>query len=176
MSSSDTGSGQTAPTDAAARKTATPKEMVAIGTLCAAVGLYFMLVGAGLLPIPGGPKNLHAPLWIVFFCGMPFFLGGFAVLLQGFGKANEQGELPATAPHWMRVGQYLIGVAIFASFAIVGSWIALAGEAGQFSGFGGVTIARVAFGIGAIIVWLCTIGFAVSGARKLRAARQGQAS
>lgn len=174
MSSSDTGGGKTATTpSAAARKPSTPKELLAIGMLCAAVGLYFMLVGAGLLPIPGGPKNLHAPLWIVFFCGIPFFLGGLAVVLQGLGKANEQGELPAAAPRWMRVGQYLIGVAIFASFAVVGSWISLAGEAGQFSGsFGGVGVARVMFGIGAIFAWLGTIGFAVSGARKLRAARQ----
>jgi len=96
-------------------KTASPREAVWIGALCAAVGAYFMLVGVGLLPVPGGPRNLHAPLWIVTFCGLPFLLGGLAVLLQGLGRANAQGELPAAAPHWMRVVQYLMGVAIFAS-------------------------------------------------------------
>lgn len=155
----------------------TPREKVVIGLIFAAVGAYFMLVGAGLLPIPGGPRNLHAPLWIVVFCGIPFFLGGLAVFLQGIGKANDNGELPAQAPHWMRVAQYLIGVAVFGSFAIVGSWVALAGEAGQFSGpVGGsigVAIARAMFGIGAIVVWLATIGFAVSGARKLLGVRRG---
>ena len=161
------------------RKPATPKEMVGIGVLCAAIGVYFMLIGLGALPVPGGPRNLHAPLWIVLFCGLPFFLGGLALAIQGTGKANEQGELPHGTPQWLRVAQYLIGVAIFASFAIVGSWIALAGEAGQFSGsFGGISggvgagIGRTAFGIGAIIIWLCTIGFAVSGARKLLGTRK----
>jgi hypothetical protein len=32
---------------------------------------------------------------------------------------------------------------------------------------GGAVIGRVAFGIGAVILWLCLIGFAVRGARKL---------
>jgi hypothetical protein len=162
------------------RKPATPKEMIGWGLVCSAIGLYFILVGAGALPAPGGPKNLHAPLWVIAFCGLPFLLGGIALALQGFGKANEQGELPADAPHWIRVVQYLIGVAIFASFAVVGSWIAIGGDARQFSGsFGGWSggvgagIGRTVFGLGAIIVWLCTIGFAVSGARKLFGAPKG---
>lgn len=160
-------------------KTATPREMAVIGVLCAAAGVYFMAVGAGLLPVPGGRKNLHAPLWIALVCGLPFFLGGLVVFLQGVGKANAHGELPAGAPHWMRVVQYVSGVAIFASFGVLGTWVALAGEAGQFSGsaFGmsaavGGGIGRTAFGIGAIVVWLCTIAYAVSGARKLRAAHK----
>jgi hypothetical protein len=145
-----------------------------IGALAAGVGLYFTLVGFSVLPVPGGPRNLHAPLWIVLLAGLVFFLGGAAVLMQSFGRANASGELPADAPRWMRVAQYLIGVAIFASFALIGSWVAVGGDARQFSGgiplVGGgtnVSIARVAFGIGAIICWLATIGFAVSGARKL---------
>ena len=68
-----------------------------------------------------------------------------------------------------------MGVTIFACFALVGTWISLAGESGQFStSLGGasasvgVIFARAAFGVGAIICWLCTIGYAVSGLRKLR--------
>jgi len=157
-------------------KAATPKEMIVIGGICAAAGVYFMLIGFGVLPVPGGPRNLHAPLWVVVFCGAPFFLGGVTVMLQGFGKSNEQGELPAGAPQWMRFVQYLTGVAIFASFAIVGSWIAIGGDARQFSGSAGgfsgpvgAGIGRTAFGIGAMISWACTIFYVVSGARKLRA-------
>lgn len=157
-----------------ANPTATPKEMRWIGALCAAIGLYFMLVGLGALPVPGGPRNLYAPLGVVLLAGLVFFLGGAAVLLQALGKANDSGELPADAPLWMRLIQYLIGVAIFASFAMIGSWIALGGDERGFSGgipFVGrdtnISIARVAFGIGAIICWLATIGYAVSGARKL---------
>jgi hypothetical protein len=156
------------------QKPATPKEMIGFGLVCAAVGLYFILVGAGVLPPHGGPKNLHAPLWVVACCGAAFFLGGLALILQGAGKANPQGELPADAPRWLRVAQYLIGVAIFASLALTGTWIAFGGEAPQFSAsFGGITggpgagLGRVVFGLGALVVWIATIGFAVSGARKL---------
>jgi hypothetical protein len=157
-----------------ANRTATPREARWIGALAAAIGLYFMLVGLGVLPVPGGPRNLHAPLWVVLLAGLAFFLGGAAVLLQSFGGANERGKLPAGAPRWMRFVQYLIVVAIFASFAMIGTWIAIGGDSRQFSGgfpfVGGATnvsIARVVFGIGALICWLATIGFAVSGARKI---------
>jgi hypothetical protein len=155
---------------------ATHKEMIGIGALSGAIGLYFMLIGVGVLPVPGGPRNLHAPLWVGFLAGLVFFLGGVAALLQGIGKANAQGELSAGAPAWMTAAQQLIGVAIFASFAMIGSWIAIGGDPRQFSGsfmgLGiGVSIARVAFGIGAIICWACTIGLAVSAVRKFIARR-----
>jgi hypothetical protein len=157
-----------------AQTPATPKEMYFIGALAAAAGLYFMLVGLGILPVPGGPRNLHAPLWVVALAGLAFFLGGAAVLIQALGRANASGDLPSDAPLWLRVVQYLIGVAIFLSFALMGSWVAIGGDLRQFSGgvpfFSGptnVTIARVGFGFGAIICWLGTIAIMVSGARKL---------
>ena len=111
-----------------AQQPATPRELRWIGAGAAAVGLYFMLVGLGVVPVPGGPRNLHSPLWIVLLIGLAFFLGGAAVLIQVIGRANASGELPSDAPQWMRVVQYLIGVAIFASFALVGSWVAIGGD------------------------------------------------
>ena len=144
-----------------------------MGVVCAAIGAYFMLVGLGVLPPPGG-RNSKDPLWIGFIAGLVFFLGGVALLLQAAGRANASGELPADAPPWMRIAQHLIVVAIFASFALIGSYIAIGGDPKKFSGglpfvSGGtnVSIARVAFGIGALICWAATIGFAISGARKL---------
>ena len=148
--------------------------MTWFGAGAAAIGLYFMLVGVGVLPVPGGPRNLHAPLWIVFFAGLPFLLGGIALFLQGIGKTNADGELPHGTAVWLRAIHYLIGVAIFASFAMVGTWIALAGDPRGFSGsfIGmrgpvGSSIGRTVFGIGALITWACTVAIAVSGARKL---------
>jgi hypothetical protein len=155
--------------------------MVGFGALFAAVGLYFMLVGASLLPIPGGPRNLHAPLWIVACAGLVFFLGGAAVMIQGFGKANARGELPATAPSWMRAAQQAIVLVIFAAFAVLATWVALLGDSRQFSGsfmglrFSGfdlgAALARTVFGFGALVCWAATIGLAVSAVRKLRAGR-----
>ncbi len=159
----------------AANQPATTKEARVIGGIAAAAGLYLMSIGIGLLPVPGGPRNLHGPLWIVLLAGLAFFLGGVAVVIQVVGKANASGDLPAGAPYWIRIVQYLIGVAIFASFAMMGSWIAFGGGPRQFSGsfmfFDGGTnamIGRAALGFGAMICWLGTIAFAVSGARKLR--------
>jgi hypothetical protein len=157
---------------------ATHKEMTGIGAVFAAVGLYFMLVGAGLLPVPGGARNLHAPFWVAFLAGLVFFLGGVAVFVQGIGKANEKGELPAGAPAWMSALQRLMGVAIFASFAMIATWVAIGGDPRQFSGsfmgLGiGVALARIAFGIGALICWAATIALAVSALRKLRTVRNG---
>ncbi|MGH8836214.1 MAG: hypothetical protein ACRDWG_14635, partial [Actinomycetes bacterium] len=123
------------------------------------------------VPPPGGPKNLHAPLWIVLCAGLVFLLGGLAFGLNVVGGANPQtGELPKDAPRWVRVAQYMIVLAIFAAFATIGSWIAFGPGERAFSGTVpiGSTGGRIVFGIGAVIVWLCTLAYAVSGARKLR--------
>jgi hypothetical protein len=156
-------------------KSAAPKEMFVIGAGALVAGLYILLVGADVLPVPGGRDKLHAPLGIVMCVGLAVFLAGACALLQGVGRANASGELPREAPTWMRVMQYLLVVATFASFGTIAGWIAFGGDARQFSGsfvgFGGSTnaaIGRIAFGIGAAVMWLCTIAVAVSGARKLR--------
>jgi hypothetical protein len=148
--------------------------MLFVGTVAAAAGLYFLLVAAGLLPIPGGPRNLHGPLWIVLCVGLALFFAGAALFTQVIGHANASRELPADAPKWMRVIQYLMGVAIFAAFAVIGSWVAFGSGERNFSGsfiffdaHTNATIGRTVFGIRAIITWLCTIAFAVFGARKL---------
>ena len=157
------------------RRPATRKEMLVIGLIAGGAGLFFVLVGLGVVPPPGEKKALHAPLWIVFCAGLTFLLGGGALLLHLLsGAKSPDDDFPADAPRWMRVVRYLVMVAIFTSFAVIGSWIALGPgdrafsmSAPFFSGPAGETVGRVAFGVGAIITWLCTIAVAVSGARKL---------
>lgn len=163
-----------------AQQQARPREILWIGIGAVAAGLYLVLVGLDVLPVPGGPSNLHGPLWLVLLIGLVVFLAGLAALIQRVGRANAGGDLPADAPQWMRVAQYLIGVALFAFFAMIGSWIALAGDSRQFSGglpfvaaAINVAIARIMFGFGALICWLGAIAFAVSGARKLFRRPQG---
>lgn len=145
-----------------------------IGIAAGSAGLYFLLVGAGVLPVPGGPGNLNGPVWLLLCAGLAFFLAGVAILLQAFGGANDQGEFPDDARLWLRVVQYLIGIAIFSSFGAMGSWIAFGpGErafSGSFfflSGEANAMVGRTAFGIGAVIVWICTVVFALLGAKKL---------
>jgi hypothetical protein len=150
--------------------------MLAIGALVGAVGSVLLLVGAGILPPPGGPKSLHAHLWIVLVVGLVVTLAAAALLLQSAaGEITGNGELPRNAPYWMRVSQYFLMLTMFAAFAVIGTWVSIGSgereismsmpflnmQAGDFVG-------RVAFGIGAALAWLCTLMIAVSGVRKLR--------
>lgn len=154
---------------------ASPVEMKWIGIGLGVAGFYGVLVGFGTLPTPGGRGNLHGPLWLATLIGFMVLLAGAACVLQGIGRANASAELPAGAPFWMRAAQYLIGVALFADFAVLSTWIAFLGEGRQFSGgipflgASNVPVARIMFGLGALICWLATIGYAVSGARRLLA-------
>jgi hypothetical protein len=152
---------------------ASPWTMRSIGIGMAIGGIALILIGLDVLPVPGGRDVLHAPLWIVLLIGIAVLLAGAAIVIQGVGRANAAGDLPADAPRWMRIAQYLIGVALFALFAMVGTWVALAGDARQFSGgvplLGtvNVSLARIVFGLGALICWLAVIGYGIAGARKL---------
>ena len=68
----------------------------------------------------------------------------------------------------------MIGLCIFACFGAISSWIAFGPGERQFSGtfmFGDAAttaaIGRIAFGTGAVIIWLCWAAFAAFGFRKL---------
>jgi hypothetical protein len=144
-----------------------------MAALAAATGAYFMVLGAGLLPIPGGLRNLHGPQWLVACIGLAFFLASIAIVVQTLGHADDTGTLPANAPRWMSVVQYSISFAIFACFGAIGSWVAFGPGEREFSGsflfFDRVTnaaIGRTAFGIGAVIIWLCMAAVLASGIRK----------
>lgn len=153
---------------------ATPRATKFYAAVAAAVGLYFIAVGARLLPIPGGPSNLHSPLWVLLCAGFVFFLAGAALVIQSLSASSATGELPADAPRWLRILQYVIAVAIFCCFGTIASWIAFGPGERQFSGTvmtGNAAIdaavGRTAFGVGAVIIWLCTAAVIASGIRKL---------
>ena len=148
-----------------AQEQASPAQMKSIGVGLGIAGLYGVLIGLEVLPVPGGRDNLHGPLWLATLIGFIVLLAGAACFIQGIGRANASAELPADAPFWMRAAQYLVGVALFAAFAALGTWVAFAGDPRHFSG--GVSLARFMFGFGALICWLATIGYAVQGGRKL---------
>jgi uncharacterized membrane protein YhaH (DUF805 family) len=144
-----------------------------MAAIAAATGAWFMVVGAGLLPIPGGPKNLHGPQWLALCVGLAFFLASIAIVVQTLGHANATGDLPPNAPRWMGVVQYMIVFAIFVCFGAISSWVAFGPGEREFSGsflfFSHATnaaIGRTAFGIGAVIIWLCTAAVLAAGIRK----------
>lgn len=145
-----------------------------MGSIVAAIGFYIVLVGLGVLPPPG---KANAPMWVVLLAGLCFLLGGLGVLLPAAvtGEVRNDGELPAGAPYWLRVFQYLLVLTIFAAFAMIGSFVAFGpgtrsfGISAPFVSTSGDSeiVGRIAFGIGAIITWLCLVLVAVSGWRKL---------
>jgi hypothetical protein len=150
-----------------------------IALLMVGAGLYSSLIGLGVVPIPGGPGNLHGPLWIMLCVGLVFVLGGIALALgQAAGADPKTAELPKDAPRWIQIAFYLLGLALFACFGAIGSWIAFGPGERVFGGTVpvGPTGGRIAFGIGAVIVWLGLIGYAISGGRKLFSRRERVAS
>ena len=80
---------------------ATPASKYFAATVAMIAGAFFFAVGAGLLPIPGGPSNLHGPLWLLLCVGLAFFLAGLAILIPMLGHANDSGDLPASSSHNM---------------------------------------------------------------------------
>src|SRR5262249_61423791 len=77
---------------------ATPASKYFAASVAMIAGAFFFAVGAGLLPIPGGPSNLHGPLWLLLCIGLAFFLAGAAIIIQMIGHANDNGDLPAGLP------------------------------------------------------------------------------
>jgi hypothetical protein len=143
----------------ATHQPARPATTIVFGLGAAVCGLYFTLVGLDLVPPPGAQ---HAPGWIVVVAGLAFLCGGIGVMVQGFGRADEHGTLPPDTPRWVTALQHLVALAIVFCLATVGTWVALFGEADQFTMSTSLTgqtrppptVARVAFGIGAGITWL----------------------
>jgi hypothetical protein len=147
---------------------------IGVGAIAAAIGFFIVLVGLGVLPPPG---KANAPMWVVMLAGLCFLLAGMGVLIPAAvtGKVRSDGELPEGAPYWLRLFQYLLVLAIFAALAAIGSFVAFGPGTRSFSvsvslvstSGGSEIFGRVAFGIGAIITWLCLILVAVGGWRKL---------
>jgi hypothetical protein len=157
---------------------ATRKGTIVAGIIAAVIGLYYMLLGAGVL---WSPKDPNASPWVIFCAGLAFLLAGVAIVLQGAGHADANGELPAEAPQWQRVLHYLLALSIFVCLGAIASWVAFAPGPREFSGSvmglegpANPVIGRIAFGIGAVIIWLCTIAAAVLGARKLLSGSAGR--
>jgi len=142
------------------------------GLIAIAIGVLIVLQALGVLTI----SEVHAPTWIGALGGLVFVLAGAAIVIQGLGGAPAAtGELPASAPVWMRAAQYLLVLSVFIAFAMIASWIALGPGPREFgASLGGVdapasgVIGRVAFGFGAVICWLCAAGVSVSGLRRLQ--------
>lgn len=148
---------------------------IGLGALTVAIGLFCFAIGLGLVPVAtarhGGD---NAPGWIGFLIGLVFLAGGLAVILRGLARADDSsGELPATAPRWVAIIYWLLGLLIAAGLAATGTWVAIGSGTRHFVMWGpiggpvGETVGRTAFGIGAIISWLIVAAMARATAKKI---------
>jgi hypothetical protein len=156
-----------------ANQAAQPRDrtLLAIGGLTAAGGFYLLLAGLGLAPPPG---PLHGPLWIGACAGFAFMIAGLGVIIRGAARMGDNDtEMPPGTPHWLDVIYSLMGVAVAASLAAIGSWVAFGGGerhfsiSGFLSGPGSEVIGRSVFGFGAILSWLIVAVFARMSLRKI---------
>jgi len=97
--------------------------------------------------VPTEPGSVHAPVWILCLAGAVFALAGLALVFR---------------THDIFV--CVLGNLIILCFAGIGAWVSLFGPSAQFSGGipllspeSNVTIARVAFGCGALLCALILI-------------------
>jgi hypothetical protein len=102
------------------------RQLLAIGAVCAAGGIYFILVGLSLMPPPG---KINGPMWLSTCVGLVFFAGGAMVLVRGWLGVADSQDLPADAPRALVAVQWLAVVACVIGLATAATWIAFgAGE------------------------------------------------
>lgn len=146
------------------------------GVVAIALGVFIVLQALGVIPTDG----MNGPVWVGALGGLVFVLGGAAIVIQALaGAPASTGELPPSAPSWMRAAQYLAVLFVFGAFALIGTWVAFGPGEREFAmSLGGASgpapglVGRAAFGFGAVICWLCFAGALASGLRQLRTARR----
>jgi hypothetical protein len=148
------------------------------------VGLLFIVMGLAATPLaaklvaPGWHPTTDAPpLLVEYSIGLIFALAGFAIIFgYAVGRADANGNLPADAPLWLYVTQQLLVLGIVGTMGALFSWISIGSGPRAFtmstpvgtSPVGNSVIGRVAFGIGAVLIWIFFVAVAVIAARRLR--------
>lgn len=146
------------------------RQLLAIGAVCAAGGVYFILVGFGVAP---PPSKINGPLWLSTCVGLVFLAGSAMVLVRGWLGVTDSQDLPADAPRALIAAQWIAVVACCAGLAVAGTWVAFGPGERHFVlpilawGSWAEAIGRVAFGLGALIAWLIAALMARQAARTL---------
>jgi hypothetical protein len=156
-----------------AQDKASSADLVGLGIACAAGGLYFVLVGFGVVPAPG-PTN--APGVIVIAAGLAFLFAGLTCVVRArAGMSDRQDDVPDGAPLWTKLAYRALGIGVAGALAIIGTWIAIGSGPRVFAISApfvearttGEMIGRTVFGLGAVIVWIYVIALAIQTVRKL---------
>ena len=123
--------------------------------IAAAIGLFYVVVS---IVGPTHPKPGAAPAWIGVVCGLMFFLGGSAVLVQTLfgGKDPSTGNPVSGAPPWLTLAYKMVALTIVLGLGVIATWVAFGPGERTFTGSGaflGEKAGRIAFGIGAVLIW-----------------------
>jgi hypothetical protein len=154
------------------QETSSPADLYGIGIAFASAGVYFVLVGWGVFPMPG---NTASPPFVIVCAGLAFLFAGLVAIVRGKAGANDRdSDLPAGAPRWTHVSCRVLAIAIAGSLAAIGTWIAIGSGPRAFSFSGpfiemrttGELIGRTVFGLGAVIVWIYVIALTVGTVRR----------
>jgi hypothetical protein len=151
------------------------RQLLVIGAVCAAGGVYFLLAGCGLAPPPG---KINGPQWLAACVGLVFLAGGVMVLVRGALGVRDQDDLPADAPRALVALQWLAVVAACAGLAVAATWVAFGEGQRHFVlplpvwGALAEYVGRAAFGLGAVLAWFITAAFAHAGAKRVFGAQR----
>lgn len=155
----------------------TPRSAIVIGIIAMLCGAYPLLVGLGVVHVHPAPG---ARAWVAVAIGGMFILAGLAII-NGYavaGAAKPDGSLPDGAPFFVRVTQYVLGLAIVGLMFAVFAWVAFGSGERHFSSSISVPFwsssgrssdrsGRIAFGIAAGLIGLFLVLSTVSGAKSL---------
>lgn len=152
---------------------ASPTDVVGVGVAFAAAGLYFVLVGIGVLPMPDGDSK--SPGAIIVCAGLAFLFAGLTCFVRARAGMNDrQDDVPQSAPRWLKLSYRMLGIGATGALATIGTWIAIGSGPRAFSFSGqlfemqttGEVIGRTVFGLGAVIVWIYVIALTIGTVRK----------
>ena len=153
----------------------TPRTALFFGLVCLACGVPPVLGALGFIPFSPTPGT---PTWIAIAAGMVFVLAGLMLMVDAAaGGTNDDGSLPAAASPILHHLQTLIVFAIIVVMGTIATWISIGPGERHFS----TTISapfltyrpkntdlpgRIAFGIGAALIWIVMLMGIASAIRK----------
>lgn len=121
-------------------------------------GLFFVLMGLGVIQADPEPAGNEGPRWLVVCAGLVFVLGG-AALINGylFGKGvNPDGSFKTDTSEKVKSIQNTLGLGIIGIMLSISGWISFGPGERKCSGelpFGNPELScRIAFGISSEIL------------------------
>jgi hypothetical protein len=134
------------------------KLAIFLGSIAAAIGVLAILLSLGLFG-PAPSSNHRENSWLGVAFGIAFLFAGISVIIQAVLARGypTTAELPASTPSWLRLLHSLLGLGVIVSLGAIFTWVAVGSGERSFTGSGaifGETGGRIAFGIGAILIWI----------------------